>query len=76
MQLSVDSDAAYLVLPGAKSCYAGHFYLQSHPHHLNYNTAPMNASIHTKCKTLKNMVCSATEAECSGLFHNGKFDTM
>ena len=27
MQLAVDSDAAYLVLSGAKSRFAGHFYL-------------------------------------------------
>ena len=72
MQLSVDSDAAYLVVPGAKSRYAGHFYLQSKPHRLNYNKAPHNAAIHTECKILKNIVCSAAEAECGGLFHNAQ----
>eukprot|EP00957_Ditylum_brightwellii_P043398 3290449-Ditylum_brightwellii.AAC.1 len=48
MQLSVDSDTAYLVLPGAKSRFAGHFYLESHPCALNYNKVPNNAPIHTK----------------------------
>eukprot|EP00957_Ditylum_brightwellii_P126289 9628379-Ditylum_brightwellii.AAC.1 len=55
MQLSVDSDGTYLVLSGAKSCFAGHFYLQSHPHPLNYKSAPNNAPNHTECKTLKNI---------------------
>eukprot|EP00957_Ditylum_brightwellii_P154848 11785579-Ditylum_brightwellii.AAC.1 len=72
MQLSVDSDAAYLVFPGAKSCFAGHFYLKSLPNVLNYNAAPNNAPIHTKCRTIKSVVCSAAEAECSGLFYNNQ----
>ena len=72
MQLAVDSDASYLVAPGAKSRYAGHLYLQSSPNRLNYNSAPHNAAIHTECKILKNIVCSAAEAECGGLFHNAQ----
>ena len=32
MKLNVESDAAYLVLPGARSRIAGYFYLQAHPH--------------------------------------------
>eukprot|EP00957_Ditylum_brightwellii_P051126 3876048-Ditylum_brightwellii.AAC.1 len=70
MQLSVVSDATYLVLPGVKSCFAGHFYLQAHPHPHNYNSAPNNTPIHTECKTLKNVVCLAAEVECGSLFHN------
>eukprot|EP00957_Ditylum_brightwellii_P209920 15364352-Ditylum_brightwellii.AAC.1 len=31
MQLQVDSNAAYLVQAGAKSCYTGHFYCASLP---------------------------------------------
>eukprot|EP00957_Ditylum_brightwellii_P036522 2766336-Ditylum_brightwellii.AAC.1 len=49
MQLAVDSDAAYLFLPGAKSRFAGHFYLQPLPNDLNYNNSPNYAPIHTKC---------------------------
>ena len=71
-QLLVDSDAVYLVLPGAKSRYAGNFFLKSKSKPLNYNKAPKNAPIHTECKTLKNVVCSAAEAECGGLFNNAK----
>eukprot|EP00957_Ditylum_brightwellii_P210109 15364581-Ditylum_brightwellii.AAC.1 len=76
MQLSVDSDTAYLVMPGAKSCYAGHFYLESSPNPLNYNHNPNNTPAHTKCKALKNEVCSAAEEECNGLFHNGQLAIM
>eukprot|EP00957_Ditylum_brightwellii_P200866 15311162-Ditylum_brightwellii.AAC.1 len=66
MQLRVDSNAAYSVMPGAKSRYAGHFYLKSSPNTPNYNQNPNNAPIHTKYKALKNAVCSAAEAECGG----------
>ena len=34
MVLLVDSDAAYLVKPGAKSCIAGFYYLSTHPNTL------------------------------------------
>ena len=37
MQMALDSDAAYLVLPKAKSRYAGNYYLESFPNPLNYN---------------------------------------
>eukprot|EP00957_Ditylum_brightwellii_P160243 12199627-Ditylum_brightwellii.AAC.1 len=70
MQLNIDSDAAYLVLPDAKSPFAGHFYLQSLPNTLNYAGAPNNTPIHTECRTIKSVVCLATEAECGGLFYN------
>ena len=72
MQLAIDSDAAYLVTPGTKSHYAGHFYLESLPNRHNYNKSLHNAAIHTKCCTLKNIVCSAAEAECGGLFNNAQ----
>ena len=72
MQLAVDSDADYLVVPGAKSRYAGHFYLESKPNAKNYNGSPSNAAVHMECKTLKNIVCSAAEAECGGLFQNAQ----
>ena len=68
MQLRVESDASYLVLKGAKSRVAGHFYLQ--PHKNYFNTTPQNGPVHTECSTLKNVVCSAAEAECGGLFVN------
>eukprot|EP00957_Ditylum_brightwellii_P039641 2998866-Ditylum_brightwellii.AAC.1 len=76
MQLCVDSNAAYLVMPGAKSCFSGYFYLASKPHSLNYNIALHNAPILVECCALKNAICSATEAECGGLFHNAQLAVM
>eukprot|EP00957_Ditylum_brightwellii_P035252 2673803-Ditylum_brightwellii.AAC.1 len=49
MQPSIDSGAAYLVLPCTKSCFASHFYLKSLHNVINYNSAPNNAHIHTEC---------------------------
>ena len=72
MQLAVDSDASFLTQPGAKSRYAGHFYFESLPHPLNYNGAPNNAPIHTACATIKNVVASVAESECSGVFNNAQ----
>ena len=68
MQLMVESDASYLVVDGARSRIAGHFYLQANKIFLN--SSEHNAPILTECVTLKNVVCSAAEAECAGLFHN------
>ena len=72
MQLLVDSDAAYLALPGAKSCFAGHFMLEARPNLYAEHDPHMNAPILVTCKTIKNVVCSAAEAECGGLFDNGQ----
>ena len=63
MQLAVNSDAAYLVVPGAKIQYTGHFYLESTPNRRNYNDAPHNAAVHTECKILPNIVYSAAKAK-------------
>ena len=70
MQVTAESDAAYLVLPGSKS--QGIFYLESSTHPLNYNKSPNNAPILTEYKTLKNVVCSAAEVECGGIFNNAR----
>ena len=43
MQLAIDSDAAYLVTPGSKSRYEGHYYLEYLPNQHNYNNSPHNA---------------------------------
>ena len=70
MILRVDSDAAYLVLPKAKSRIAGFYHLT--------NNAPTpaqatrNAPLLVECKTIKHVVTSAAEAETSALFHNAK----
>ncbi len=73
MILHVDSDAAYLVQDGARSRIAGHYILSSRP-----PPAPQipikqpNAPILVECKTLRNVVASAAEAETGGLFHNAQ----
>ena len=65
MQLFVDSDAAYLVAPKAKSRIAGFFYCSN-----STVSPPLNGPIHVECKILRHVVTSATEAETAGLFFN------
>ena len=73
MIMYVDSDAAYLVQPNARSRIAGHYTLGTHtlppP---STPTTPQNGPFHTECKTLRHVVASAAEAETGGLFHNGQ----
>ena len=73
MILHVDSDAVYLVHDGARSRIAGHYILSSYPPPAPQipRKAP-NASILIECKTLRNVVASAAEAETGGLFHNAQ----
>eukprot|EP00957_Ditylum_brightwellii_P066803 5069381-Ditylum_brightwellii.AAC.1 len=72
MQLHVDCNAAYLVVNGAESRIACYFYCEFNLHALNYNKTLHNAPILIECRTLKHVVCSAAEAECSALFHNSQ----
>ena len=67
MQLHVDSDAAYLVAPKAKSRIAGYYYLSD-----KSQQPILNAPIHIECALLKHVVSSAAEAETAGIFHNTK----
>ena len=70
MILWVDSDAAYLVMPNAKSRISGYFQLINHPDEgLN---PTINGPILVECKTLKHVVSSAAEAETAGVFHNAQ----
>ena len=67
MLLYVDSNAAYLVLPKARSRLAGYFtLLDKHP------ATPYNGAIIVECKTIRQVVTSAAEAETHGVFHNAK----
>ncbi len=68
MVLNVDSDAAYLVLPRARSHLAGHFFLSSPGSPTRI--APPNGPVLTECKTIRHVVSSAAEAETAALFHN------
>jgi hypothetical protein len=73
MVLHVDTDAAYLVLPKARSRIAGHYFLSNlPPPPPTKPTARLNGPIHTECRTLRSVVASAAEAECGGLFHNSQ----
>ena len=73
MVLHVDSDSAYLTMPEARSCYAGHLYLSDWPLPSLIKPNPeRNVPIHTECKTIRNVVSSAAEAEPCGTFNNGE----
>ena len=68
MILHVDSDAAYLVQPNARSRYAGYYYLGSQ----NSTNNTLNGAVLVICRTIRNVVASAAEAETGGLFGNGQ----
>ena len=68
MILNIDSDAAYLVAPGAKSRVAGYFQLNSKMR----SNPKVNAAILVECKTLRHVVTSSAEAEIAGVFHNAQ----
>ena len=70
MILNVDSDAAYLVQPQAKSRVAGYFHLSNLPAPTHHPT--INGAILVECKTLRHVVASAAEAETAGVFHNAQ----
>ena len=64
MILYIESDAAYLVLPQARSRVASIFYLIN----ATAGRPPLNGAIQVICKTLQNIVSSAAEAETGGIF--------
>ena len=68
MILNIDSDAAYLVEPQARSRIAGYFQLNSSKRSNPY----INGAILIECKTLRHVVASSAEAETAGLFHNAQ----
>ena len=71
MQLYVDSDAAYLVAPKAKSRIGGYFYLSNTYKPEDTSPSPtLNGPIHIECQVLKHVVTSAAEAETSDIFLN------
>ena len=70
MVLHVDSDAAYLIAPQAKSRVAGFYHLSTLPS--KSKTPPMNGGVLVECKTLRHVVASAAEAEIAGIFHNAQ----
>ena len=72
MILHVDTDAAYLVLPRARSRYAGFYYLSDKMSDYAKGTPMPNGAILVECRSLHNVVSSAAEAECGGTFENAQ----
>jgi hypothetical protein len=73
MVLHVESDAAYLVLPKARSRAAGHYFFSNTPPPAPQKPNPTpNGPVHTLCKTIKNVMSSAAESETGGVYLNGK----
>ena len=73
MILHVDSDAAYLVQPNARSRIAGYYFLSSYPPSPPATPKPeINAPILVECKTIRHVVASSAEAETGGLFINAQ----
>ena len=70
MCLHIDSDAAYLVLPKARSRMAGHYFLSDDPSTTKIPTP--NGPVLTECRTIRHVVASSAEAETSALFHNAQ----
>ena len=73
MVLWVDSDAAYLVKPGATSRMVGVYYFSTHPDKLmTGKKPPLNGVIHIVCKKIPHVMASITESEIAGLFMNAQ----
>ena len=66
MILHVDSDAAYLVAPEARSRAGGYQYLS------NLEGTLFNGPVFTVAKVIKNVMASATEAELGALYMNAQ----
>ena len=66
MILKIESDAAYLVQPKARSRAAVHF-------HLGWlNSNRVNGAVDILCLTIKNVVSSVAEAETGAIYIGGK----
>ena len=71
MILCIIADAAYLVLPNARSRCAGLFFLTDLPTTTPPSPKP-NGAIHVLCKTICGVPSSAAEAKTGGLFLNAQ----
>ena len=69
MQLTVDSDAAFLVLPKARSRLAGYFRLLYPPLSRKFKH---NGAILIECRAIRNVVTSAAEAKANVVYHNAR----
>ena len=71
MQLHIETDAAYLVLPKAKSSTAAFFYLRDNTT-TTKKKSRINGAIHVSCKTIPNVVSSASKAETGNIYLDAK----
>ena len=73
MVLHVDSDAEYVTMTEARSCYAVHLYLSDWPppNPMKPNSR-IKGHIHTECKTIRNIISLAAEAKTYITFNNRK----
>jgi hypothetical protein len=71
MILWIDSDAAYLVAPKARSRVGGYFKLSSKPR-TPLQDPPPNGPVHVECTLLKQVVAAAAEAELGAAFVNAQ----
>ena len=71
MHLYLESDAAYLVLPRARSRCAVYYYLGDRLKPPTDKTA-INGAVRVLCKTIPNVVSSAAEAETGGIYHGAR----
>ena len=62
MQQYIELDAAYLVIPGASSQAAMHFYLLANSAPNKTYKSRFNAPIHTECQTVKIVVSPVANA--------------
>ena len=69
MQLHVDSDAAFLVLPKSHSRIAGYFCLLNNKDKDDYVD---NGQILLECCTIRSVVTSVAEVETHGVFQNAR----
>ena len=72
MILMTDTDAAYLVLPKARSRIAGHYYFTNRMDDYTQGIPMANGPVLTECKTLRSVVSSSAEAETGGTFANAQ----
>ena len=70
MVLYIDSDAAYLVAPKARSRIAGYFHLSNHP--TNNTKSKLNDTVYVECKTLRHVVSFVADEETAGVFRNAQ----
>ena len=66
MQLAIDSDAAFLVAPRARSHAGGYHYLTT------FDEILLNGPIYVLAKIIKAIMGSAAEAECGRLYMNAQ----